>query len=110
MNEKCYVCGKGMLEPKKVDFKLYGTSLGKFDAEVCNACNETFFSEESSDKIDTLAKKNGLWGLEAKTKVGKVGNSMDVKINRRIAEFVGLKKGKEVRVFPDGKNRIIIES
>jgi len=110
MSEKCYICGKGALEHKKVDFKLYGISLGKFDAEVCNACNETFFSEAASDKIDALAKKNGLWGLEAKTKVGKVGNSMDVKINRRIAEFVGLKKGEEVRVYPDGKHRIIIES
>lgn len=107
---KCYICEKGILKNKKVDFKLYGISLGKFDSEVCNACRETFFSEATSDKIDAIAKKEGLWGLEAKTKVGKVGNSMDVKINKRIAEFVGLKKGEEVRIYPDGKNRIIIES
>ena len=107
---KCYICEKGNLENKTIDFKIYGIILGKFPAQVCTNCNESFFTQETSKKIDDLAKKKGLWGLEAKTKVGMNGNSMDVKINKKIAEFVGLKKGNEVRVYPDGKNKIIIES
>ena len=107
---KCYVCGKGRLVKKKVDFKVYGVSLGNFDAEVCGNCGETYFTEIVSDEIDTIAKKKGLWGLEATTKVGKVGNSIDIKLNKRIADFAGLKKGEEVRIYPEGKNKIIIES
>jgi YgiT-type zinc finger domain-containing protein len=107
---ECYSCGKGNLVKKKVDFKVYGVSLGRFDAEVCGNCGETYFDEDVSDKIDAIAKKKGLWGLEATTKVGKVGNSIDIKLNKRIADFAGLKKGEEVRIYPEGKNKIIIES
>ena len=110
MNEKCYICGKGDLVSKKAEVKPYGISIGKFDAEVCDKCGETFFSEKTSDGIDLISKKKGLWGLESKTKIGQVGNSIDVKISKKIAEFTGLKKGEEVRVYPEGKNKIIIES
>lgn len=110
MSKKCYICEKGELAGRKVDVKPYGVSIGKFDAEVCTECNETFFSEQTSDRIDEVAKTKGLWGLEARTKIGQVGNSIDVKISKKIAEFTGLKKGEEVRVFPEGKNRIVIES
>ncbi|MBI3051874.1 hypothetical protein HYY74_05450 [Candidatus Woesearchaeota archaeon] len=109
MNKKCYICGKGELVTRKVDVKPYGVPIGKFDAEVCSDCNETFFSEQISDKIDEAAKSKGLWGLEARTKIGQAGNSIDVRISKRIAEFAGLRKGAEVRVYPEGRNRIIIE-
>ncbi len=110
MSEKCYICGKGKLVKKKVEVKPYGIPIGEFDAQVCPACNETFFSEQISDRIDEVAKNKGLWGLEARTKIGQVGNSIDVKITKKIAQFVGLKKGKDVRIYPEGKNKIIIES
>ncbi len=110
MSGICYVCEKGELEKKKVEVKAYGVVIGKFEGEVCAKCGETFFSEQVSDKIDELAKKKGLWGLEAKTKIGQVGNSIDVKINKKIAEFAGFKKGLEVRVYPESTNRIVIET
>lgn len=107
---KCYMCGKGELVKRKVDVRPYGVSIGKFDAEGCTSCNESFFSEATSDKIDRVAKMKGLWGLEARTRVGRVGNSVDVRISKRIADFTGLKKGEEVRIYPEGKSRIIIEA
>ncbi len=110
MNKKCYICGKDKVTKKKVDVKPYGISIGKFTAEVCSNCNETFFDEKTSDKIDEVSKKMGLWGLEAKTRIGQVGNSIDVKISKKIAAFTNMKKGGEVRVYPEGKNKIIIES
>jgi len=107
---KCYICEQGTLKRTKAPFAIYGVGLGSFDAEVCPACREVFFTEESSDKIDAAAKKNGLWGLEAKTKIGLVGNSIDVKISKRLAAFTGMKKGEEVRIYPEGKNKLIIET
>jgi hypothetical protein len=107
---KCALCEKGTLHKKKAPFAMYGTALGLFDAEVCSACDEVFFTEDSSDKIDEIAKKKGLWGLEARTRIGQVGNSIDVKISKKLAAFAGMKKGEEVRIYPESKNRLIIET
>ncbi len=107
IRKKCDECG-GKIVNKKAEFSLYGISLGKFPAEVCSKCGEKIFTEETSDKIDKAAKEKGLWGLGAKTTVGKVGSSLDVRINKKIADFVGLQKGQTVLIHPEGKNRIII--
>ena len=105
----CYICEKGTLRKGKAPFNMYGERLGEFEAEICDVCGEVFFTEQASDKIDEIAKKKGLWGLESQTKAGKVGNSLDVKIAKNIADFTGLKKGDDVRIYPESKNRLIIE-
>jgi len=110
MNEKCYACGKGTLRRRKAPFSMYGVALGLFDALTCASCGEVFFTESASDKIDEAAKRKGLWGLEARTRVGKVGNSIDVKISKKLAEFTALKKGTEVRIYPESKSRLVIET
>ncbi|MBI5065973.1 YgiT-type zinc finger protein [Candidatus Woesearchaeota archaeon] len=107
--EKCYICEKGFLENKKVDFSLYGTNLGKFDAQVCSVCGEKFFDEKASDEIDDKAKEKGLWGLEADTKVTKTGSSMAVTISKKIGDFMCLEKGKRVHLRPENKNRLVVE-
>lgn len=108
MKEKCYVCENGSLSKKKVDYKLYGVDIGKFDAELCNKCGETFFDEETSKKMTETAKKKDLWGLQSKTKIGQSGTTLDIRLPKRIIEFLNLKKGKEVDIYPEGKNRLII--
>ena len=104
----CEEC-KGKIIKKKVEFKLYGETLGKFPAEVCLKCGEKVFDEETSDKIDEIAKKKGLWGLDAQTKINKVGTSIAITINKKIASFTNLKKGEEILIHPENKRRIIIE-
>lgn len=106
---KCYSCEKGNLKNKRVPFGVYGITIGTFTAEVCDVCSEKFFGEKASDEIEIAAKKLGVWGLEARTKVGQVGNSLDVKINKQLASFAKIKKGDPVRVYPDGKKRLIVE-
>jgi len=107
--EKCYLCGKGNLVKKKVDFKLYGKSLGEFDAEVCDKCNEIFFDEKTSDKIDKVIKEKKLWGLEARTSITQSGNSLAIRIPKKIAEFLHFKKGTQTRIHPE-ENKLIVES
>ena len=106
--EKCEECG-GRIVKKEVEFKLYGESLGMFPAEVCTKCGEEIFDEATSDKIDEKAKEKGLWGLGANTKVTQVGSSIALVINKKIAEFLGLKKGEEVYVHPENRKRLVIE-
>ncbi|MBI3050989.1 hypothetical protein HYY74_00870 [Candidatus Woesearchaeota archaeon] len=67
IRSKCDECG-GKLKLEDVDFSLFGTSLGRFPAEVCTKCGEKVFSEEVSDRIDSVAKERGLWGLGAAKK------------------------------------------
>ena len=103
------MCEEGKLVKDKVDFKMYGKILGKFDAMVCDQCNETFFDEQTSEKIDKVAKEKCLWGLEATTSVTQVGNSLAIRIPKKIAKFLNLKKGTQTRIRPE-ENKLIVES
>ncbi len=107
--EKCYTCEKGFLERKKVDFMLYGELIGKFDADVCSKCGEKFFDEETSQKIDEATKAKGLWGLEVETSVGQSGDSLMVRINKQLAQFLNLHKGEKIKIRPEAKNKLVIE-
>lgn len=107
--KRCYICEKGVLEKKNVDYNLFGKPIGTFQAEVCPSCKEQFFDEETSDAITAATKKKGLWGLRAKTKVGQSGDSLDVRIAKPIADFLKLKKGEEVTVYPENQRKIVIE-
>mgnify|MGYP001610025985 CR=1 FL=1 len=106
--EKCYLCEKGILEKKKVDYPLHGISLGKFEAETCNQCGEIFFDENTSRKMTKIAKEKGLFGLEAETKVTLAGNSLAIRIPKKIADFMHLKKGDNTRLYPEA-DKLIIE-
>ena len=108
MGEKCYICEKGNLKIKTVDYKLHGVDLGKFNAEVCDKCGEQFFDENVSKKMTEAAKRKGLWGLQAKTKIGQAGTTLDIRLPKKIINFLNLKKGKEVDIYPEGKNKLII--
>jgi succinylglutamate desuccinylase len=109
MKKKCYMCEKGELVVKKIPYVFHGKDLGKFVMEVCSTCNEQFLDEDTSKKIEVAAKKAKVWGLSRTTKVGKSGNSLDIRIPKDIAQYVGLKQGVQVVIHPEGKDRIIIE-
>ena len=94
---------------KLVEYKLLGWKLGNFEALVCNKCGEEIFDEGASDKIEKKAKELGLWGLHAKVKVNQVGNSIAVTVTKPISEFLNLKKGKDVLIYPEDKHKLIVE-
>lgn len=64
---------------------------------------------QASDAIDAKAKELGLWGLEKKGKIGYSGNSLIVRIPKRVAEFMKLKKGEDIVIKPEDKRRLVIE-
>jgi len=105
---KCDECG-GKIVNKLIDFSLYDVSLGSFPAEVCIKCGEKCFDEGASDMIDESAKAKGLWGLGAKSKVGIAGDSFIIRVNKKLAKFLDLKKGEEVSLRPESKHKLIIE-
>jgi len=106
--KKCYICGKGVLVRKKIPYALYGVMIGKFEGEQCNKCGESFYSEDVFDEMTKKVKKLGLWGLETRTKLAKVGNSIDIRLSKKLIDFLNIDKGKEVTIVPENKKRIII--
>ena len=108
---KCTQCNMGICEKKRVPYLFLGETIGMFDAVVCRHCGETLFESDASTKIEFEVKKRGLWGLRARTKISEVGNALDVRIPKSLADFLSLKKGKEVILEPLDKHRlqIIIE-
>lgn len=104
----CEEC-KGKIKNKEVEVKIYGESLGFFNAQVCSQCGEEVFDEETSDKIDEIAKKKGLWGLGTNSKVMQIGSSVAIVINKKIADFMGIKKGNEVYVHPENREKLAIQ-
>ena len=105
----CYECKKGILTKKMVDYSHHGIKLGVFKAEVCSSCGEQFFEASASKLIESAAKKAGVFGLCRTTKVGQSGSGLDIRISKPLAEFVGLSKGTEVMIHPEGKKRLIVE-
>jgi antitoxin component of MazEF toxin-antitoxin module len=58
--------------------------------------------------MEEKAKILGIWGLEQRTKVSVAGNSLIVRIPRKIAKFIGMKKGETVSVHPVGRDKLMI--
>lgn len=109
MKHKCYECRKIGLHRRKVRYALHGLELGLFPAEVCAHCGQQFFDEATSKDIELAARKAGVWGLCVQTRVGKSGNALDVRIAQPLAQFVGLVRGSDVTIHPDGKQKLVIE-
>ena len=107
--KKCPICEKGTLKKAKVEENMFGVSLGRYDAEVCDGCGESFLDESAMEKMEAKAKELGVWGLGKRIKVVKSGNSLSVRIPAKIAEYLDLAEGENVFLYPDGKNRIVVE-
>lgn len=105
--DKCWECGRRMVE-RKVPYSLYGVKIGVFPALVCPHCNEPYFSEATAKRMTELSKRKGLWGLETTTKVGKAGSTLDIRLSKKIIQFMDLEKGKEVTIYPESKRKLVI--
>lgn len=105
---KCPICEKGTLHLKKITEEMFGVALGVFPAEVCSSCGESFTDEGTTKAIEEVAKRKGILGLGAKTKVTRTGNSLAVRIPKVIAEYLHLKEGNETFIHPE-VGKLVIE-
>jgi len=108
MKIKCPICEKGELKKGKIKEYMFGYYLGEFSAEICTKCNESFTDAETTRKIEEIAKRKGIFGLGKKTKITKTGNSLAVRIPKKIADFLKLKDGEEAYVHPE-EHKLVIE-
>ncbi|MBU2638227.1 MAG: AbrB/MazE/SpoVT family DNA-binding domain-containing protein [Nanoarchaeota archaeon] len=106
---KCPICNKGNLKKGKTKEYMCGVFLGDFPAVVCAKCKESFTDSATTKKIEKAAKEKGVWGLSAKTKITMAGNSLAVRIPKKIAEYLHLENSEEVMIYPEN-NKLIVEA
>lgn len=88
---------------------MFGVDLGAYEAEVCDACGEVFFTSQSVDRIESRARELGLWGLAAKVKVARSGNSLVVRIPSPLAKYLKIRNGQEVLLAPDKAHTLVLD-
>ncbi|MAG73799.1 hypothetical protein CL620_05755 [archaeon] len=103
--EKCDECKTGTIQNKEVEYILLGKNLGQYPAMVCNSCGQTLYTADVLDQVEAKARKLGIWGLAAKTRIGTSGNALDVKLPKAITNFLKLEKGQEVLIEPVDEKR-----
>lgn len=108
-DNKCPLC-EGRLKAEKVPYSFAGKTLGRFAAEVCQKCGETFFMEEGWDEIEAASKRAGLWGIGRRAKIGYSGHSLIVRIPAELAEAAHFKRGTTVYLQPAGQGKLLVES
>ena len=103
------MCEKGNLKEGFIEEEMFGMSLGKFKAEICDKCNESFIDGNAMKQIEKKAKELGIWGLAEKLKIVKTGNSLAIRIPAKIAHFLKINEGSEVVMYPEGKSKVVFE-
>ena len=107
MENKCVSCN-GKLKSKVIDYKVYGVSIGRYPALVCDSCGEQWFSEDTSRKIEEKEKELGIFGLAIKSNVSYSGNSLIIRIPAEIAKFMNIKKQTKIKIEPENKNKLCV--
>ncbi|MDP3763327.1 MAG: AbrB/MazE/SpoVT family DNA-binding domain-containing protein [bacterium] len=105
---KCPLCDQGILKKGNSKEEMFGIELGEFPARICSHCGESFTDEETTVKIQEVAKQKGLWGLEKKTTISRTGNSLAVRIPQPLVRYLQLREGEAVYIHPD-KDRLVVE-
>lgn len=105
---KCTDCG-GEVKEGRIHYLDLGVDLGEFPAGVCARCGERYFSFEVAKKIQQKQKEKGTWGLSSTTKVGESGNALIIRLTKRLADFMKLKKGQSVEIEPQGSGSFIVK-
>ena len=115
---KCPIC-EGEVREVKTELSLF---CGKLKHSVigyeCLKCGEIFIDEAESKRIDKWVNEPAIRKLvdtlrehefRLRRKVGYSGRTLIVRIPKDIERIVSLNEGDEVEIYPEGKNRIIIE-
>ncbi len=105
---KCPECG-GELEEAEKDVDMLGRVIGQFKCEICKVCGSTFMDDETMKNVEEKTKELGIFGMEKTTSISMSGNSLIIRINKKLAEFLQLTENTTVRVYPIDKKRFVVE-
>lgn len=102
-------CG-GKIKWKKDKVVIEGVDCGVLDVEYCERCGEEYLPEESLEVVESKLKGAGLWGVERKkVNFWKSGGSVVLRIPVKIANALNIKAKTKADIYPEGKNKLVIE-
>jgi len=101
------ICGEEA-KRKKISVTVYGIEVGEFEGYKCE-CGEEWFDEETVDEIEKRTMELGIFGLAVKENVSVSGNSLIIRVPKKLAEFLKIEKGSRVYVKPEGKDKIMVD-
>jgi YgiT-type zinc finger domain-containing protein len=111
MSMEC-ICGSKMRKAK-TKLELFGGDIIINDVEAyyCPKCGEELLT---TDQVTAAQNKlhQGFPGFDTysiRKKVTKVGNSLTVPLSKELADYMGVKKGDDVRITLKNKHRLIVD-
>ncbi len=107
--KKCPICGSGELKKGEIEEEMFGISLGRYNAEICDTCGESFVDEATMRAIEQKARELGIWGIAKRAKVVRSGDSLAIKIPADIAKLFKLYEGEEIFLYPAGTTKLTLE-
>lgn len=117
--KECPICG-GEVREVRTELSLFNgkVRLNPITGFECPKCEEIFIDEEEPERIDRWVNEPTNRRLldelkehefRLRRKVGYSGRTLIVRVPKDIERVVSLKEGDEVEIYPEGKNRIVIE-
>lgn len=107
--KECPICGSGRLKKGEIEEEMFGISLGRYDAEICDACGESFVDGATMRMIEEKARELDIWGIAKKIKVVRSGDSLAIRVPLDIAKLFNLREGKEIFLYPEGTTKLALE-
>lgn len=105
---KCRLCKKGKYREVTVDLPYKGILIPSVKALQCNNCKEILFTlqhhEAIRQRIRAVAPP-----LEFERTISSAGNMQTINIPKDIVKFMDLEVGTPIRIYVEGKRRIVIE-
>jgi hypothetical protein len=105
---KCRLCNKGKYREVTIDLPYKDIVMPKVKALQCNNCKELFFTLEHHEAIRQRLRDIAP-PLEFERAVSSAGNMETINIPKDIVKFLRLKVGTPIRIYIEGKRRIVIE-
>ena len=100
----------GKIKWKKDKVVVDGVDCGTLDVEYCETCGEEYFPEETMEIVEKKLKEKGLWGIQRKeVNLWKSGNSVLLRIPKNIADNLKLKPYEKVKIYAEGKSKLIVD-
>lgn len=113
MEEGKIYCAKHDVPMEEVILDTYeyieGLPLRNVLAYKCPKDGEIFFTEEQADRLEQTSRAMRIHAFAFKRKVTYSGKSLAVTIPEDLAAYLGLQKGKPVRILPLDKRGFIVE-
>ena len=105
---KCRLCNKGKYKEVTIDLPYRGIIIPYVKALQCDKCDELLFTLEQHEAIRQRLRAIAPT-LEFERAISSAGRMETINIPKDIVKFLHLKIGTPIRIYVEGKKRIVIE-